>query len=92
MTKMVVYFCHMFKNIGILQGGLVSLMKKIYHFYYDGFKSMKVGKKLWLLIAIKLFILFFIIKLLFFPNVMQTHFKTDEARSAYILDQLTQGE
>jgi len=50
---------------------------------------MKLGKRLWLLIAIKLFILFVIIKWLFFPNYLETHFKNDTERSHYILEQLT---
>jgi len=70
----------------------MNLIKKIVLFYYEGFRSMKVGKKLWFLIAIKLFILFVIVKWLFFPNVLQTHFQTDAQRSDYILNQLTQGE
>jgi len=51
---------------------------------------MKVGKSLWLIIAIKLFILFAIIKWLFFPNILKTEFKNDTERSQYILEQLTQ--
>lgn len=66
------------------------LLKQIYHFYADGFKNMKLGKKLWLLIAVKLFILFAIVKWVFFPNVLKTKFDTDAQRSAYILEQLTQ--
>jgi hypothetical protein len=50
---------------------------------------MKLGKRLWLLIAIKLFILFVIIKWLFFPNYLETNFKNDTERSHYILHQLT---
>ncbi len=53
---------------------------------------MKIGKKLWLLIAIKLFILFFIVKWLFFPDVLQTRFNSDAERSAYILKHLTNKE
>jgi len=67
-------------------------LKKIYYFYYDGFKSMKLGKTLWLLIAIKLFILFAVIKWLFFPNYLKTYFETDLQRSNYILEQLTNKE
>jgi len=65
-------------------------LKQIYHFYADGFKSMKLGRKLWVLIALKLFILFVIVKWLFFPDVLKTKFDTDAQRSAYILEQLTQ--
>ncbi len=53
---------------------------------------MKMGKKLWLLIAIKLFILLVVVKWLFFPDIMKTRFNTDAQRSSYILNQLTQGE
>jgi len=85
MTKKVIYSCHMFKI-----RYKMHLLNKIYHLYYDGFKSMKLGKKLWLLIAIKLFILFVIVKWIFFPNVLKTKFDTDAQRSTYILEQLTQ--
>jgi hypothetical protein len=65
---------------------------RIYRFYRDGFASMKLGKKLWLLIAIKLFILFAVVKYFFFPNILKENFQTDQQRSDYILKQLTQGE
>lgn len=42
------------------------MLKKLYYFYRDGFMSMKVGKTLWLIIAIKLFIMFAILKVFFF--------------------------
>ena len=67
----------------------MTIIKKVIYFYIDGFKNMKLGKNLWLLIAIKLFILFVIIKWLFFPNYLETHFKNDTERSHYILEQLT---
>ena len=41
---------------------------RIYHFYLEGFREMKLGKTLWLIILVKLFIMFFILKLFFFPN------------------------
>ena len=37
--------------------------------YVDGFRSMTVGKTLWLIIAIKLFVFFVIIKILFFRDL-----------------------
>ena len=64
-------------------------LKWIYSLYYDGFANMRVGKTLWLLIAIKLFIMFAILKWLFFPNILQENFQTDQERSSYILQQLT---
>lgn len=42
---------------------------------------MTVGRKLWLLIIIKLFILFFIFKLFFFPDILQRDYDTDGERA-----------
>ena len=41
---------------------------KAFHLYYDGFRNMKLGKTLWLIIGIKLVIIFVVLKLFFFPN------------------------
>jgi len=68
---------------------MVKLVKKVFFFYYDGFRSMTVGKKLWIIILIKLFIIFAILKLFFFPDFLKTHFKTDQQRSNYVIEQLT---
>ncbi|WP_457743499.1 DUF4492 domain-containing protein [Sulfurimonas sp.] len=72
-----------------MKNKIILLFNWIYHLYYDGFKHMRVGKTLWVLIAVKLFIMFVIIKWLFFPDLMQENFSTDQQRSQYILNQLT---
>lgn len=45
-------------------------IKKIFRFYLDGFRSMTVGKTLWAIILVKLFILFAILKVFFFPDFL----------------------
>lgn len=67
----------------------MSILKRILNFYVDGFKSMTVGRKLWLIIFIKLFIMFAILKLFFFPNILKSNFATDEERSNHVIDQIT---
>ena len=67
----------------------MNLLKSIFRFYYEGFKSMTVGRKLWLIIFIKLFIMFAILKIFFFPDFLKTNFKTDDERSNYVIEQLT---
>lgn len=67
----------------------MSLLKKIFNFYLDGFRSMTVGKKLWIIILVKLFIFFVVLRLFFFPDFLKTRFHDDNARSQYVLDQLT---
>lgn len=56
--------------------------------YVDGFRSMTVGKTLWLIIAIKLFIFFVIIKILFFPNFLSSKSDNDEGKAQYVREQL----
>lgn len=61
---------------------------QVFHLYYDGFRSMTVGKTLWLIIGIKLFIFFIIIKLIFFPNFLSTKCDTEEEKTEYVRHQL----
>ncbi|MFC2325125.1 MAG: DUF4492 domain-containing protein [Bacteroides sp.] len=66
-----------------------NLLQRIFRFYYDGFRSMTVGRTLWIMILIKLTIMFLILRIFFFPNFLKTNFETDEARSEYVLQELT---
>ena len=50
-----------------------NLLYRIYHLYVDGFRQMKLGKTLWVIILIKLFIIFVILKIFFFPDFLKTH-------------------
>lgn len=66
-----------------------NLFHRIFSFYYEGFKSMTVGRTLWAIILIKLFIMFAILKLFFFPDFLNTRFDSDEERGDYVIEQLT---
>ena len=61
---------------------------RVFHLYYDGFRSMTLGKTLWLIIAIKLFIFFVIIKMIFFPNFLSTKCDSEEEKTEYVRHQL----
>jgi len=65
------------------------MFKRIFRFYCDGFRTMTWGRRLWGIILIKLVIMFVILKIFFFPNVLKRDFETDEERSQHVLDQLT---
>ena len=67
-----------------------NLLIRIFRFYYEGFKNMTVGKRLWIIILIKLFVFFVILRLFFFPDFLKTRFDTDKERGDYVLEQLTQ--
>ena len=48
-------------------------VRNIWYLYYDGFRSMTLGRTLWAVIFIKLFIIFVVLKLFFFPNYIKEH-------------------
>lgn len=50
-----------------------GFLYRTFDLYYDGFRSMKLGKTLWAIILIKLFIMFAILKVFFFPNYLNQH-------------------
>lgn len=61
----------------------------IFHFYRDGFRTMPTwGKKVWLVIIIKLFIMFAVLRLFFFPDLLKTNFNSDRERGDYVFDEL----
>jgi hypothetical protein len=65
------------------------IFKKIFNFYYTGFRSMTVGKKLWVIILIKLFVLFAILRLFFFHDFLGSNFSSEKDKSNYVIEQLT---
>ncbi len=65
------------------------MVKKVFKFYYEGFRNMTWGRKLWGIVLLKLFIMFVILKIFFFPDVLKRDFTTDEERSEHVLEQLT---
>ena len=67
------------------------IIQRIWYFYINGFRNMSLwGRQLWLIILIKLFIMFAILKIFFFPNFLKTNFETDKQRSEYVLELLTE--
>ena len=64
-----------------------ALPRRIFNFYLDGFRSMTLGRTLWAIILLKLFIMFAILRLFFFPD--QLAGMSQEQRSEHVLEQLT---
>lgn len=54
---------------------------RVWRFYRDGFRQMTVGRYLWAMIIIKLFFIFAVMKLFFFPDILSRDYDTDEERS-----------
>ncbi len=68
---------------------MLQAAAKVFHFYRDGFRRMTVGRTLWLVIAVKLFIMFAVLKFFFFPDFLETNFNSDQQRGDYVSGQIT---
>ena len=64
-----------------------SAIQQVFRFYVEGFQEMRLGKTLWLIILIKLFIMFFILKLFFFPNYLG-QFDTEAEKEEHVSGEL----
>ena len=68
----------------------MNILKRTFRFYREGFANLpRWGKQVWLVILIKLFVMFVILKIFFFPNFLKTNYKTDQDRSNHVLENLT---
>ena len=65
-----------------------NIFTKIWDLYVNGFRSMTIGKTLWLLIFIKLFIIFCILRVFFFPNFLNTVTDDDAQKDDYVSTQI----
>ena len=50
----------------------MNLLRRIFYFYLDGFRQMTWGRQLWIIILIKLFVMFAILRPFFFQPVAPT--------------------
>ena len=65
------------------------MITRVIRFYVDGFKEMTVGKTLWAIILIKLFIIFFVLKLFLFPDYLNSRSDSEQGTEHIIRDELT---
>lgn len=64
-------------------------ISQIFNFYKEGFKNLTLGKTLWKIIFIKLFVMFVILKLFVFYVNFNSIFKSDKEKSTFVLKNLT---
>ena len=64
-----------------------SFAYRVFDLYYEGFRNMRLGRTLWAVILIKLFIIFAILKIFFFPNYIDEH-ASDENKSDFVANEL----
>ncbi len=60
---------------------------RVFDLYYDGFRNMTLGRTLWAIILIKLFIMFVVLKIFFFPNYIKEN-TTEGGEAQFVSEQM----
>ena len=64
-----------------------NFLCRVARFYIDGFRNMTIGKTLWAVIIVKVIIIFAVLKLFFFPDVLKLK-AADGDRAGYVAREL----
>lgn len=46
------------------------MIRRIINFYSEGFSNMRLGKTLWLVVLVKLVVIFVVLRLFFMPDIL----------------------
>jgi len=65
-----------------------NLFLRVFRFYRDGFRAMDVGRTLWIVIIVKLVVIFVVLRLLFF--VPATGDMDESERAAAVMNRMTE--
>lgn len=67
---------------------MIKIIRKILFFYYDGFSNLSWwGKQVWIIILVKVFIIFAILKFFFFHDFLE-RFESNQEKGNYVMEQL----
>lgn len=61
-------------------------MRKTIRFYVDGFRAMTLGRTLWAIVLLKLFLLFGVLRLFFMPDPLAG--RSPAQRAEYVRERL----
>ena len=69
--------------------GVVKIISNFFAMYAEGIKNMTWGRQLWIIALVKLFIMFAILRVFFFPNILNSRCETKSEKSEYVSKELT---
>lgn len=68
--------------------GALSSFWRVFEFYRQGFSAMRLGKTLWGVIFVKLFVIFVLLKIFVFDENLNSTFAKDADKSDFVLRNL----
>ncbi|MCK9162331.1 MAG: DUF4492 domain-containing protein [Arcobacteraceae bacterium] len=66
----------------------MNIIKSAYLMYFEGFKNMTIGKTLWKIVFIKLFVILIVLNLIVHNKTFKSEYKTDEQKSEFVSSNL----
>ena len=66
----------------------MKILSTIFLLYYEGFKSMTLGRSLWLIILLKILIIFGILKTFIYNNSFDKLYPNQELKSQFVTKNL----
>lgn len=63
-------------------------INNIYNFYIDGFKNMKLGKSLWKVVLLKIFLILVVLNYFVYDKSINSEFKTENAKADFVYKNL----
>lgn len=66
------------------------MLRRVWNIYYDGLRHLPFWARIvCMIVIVKLLIMFLVFKLCFMPNYLNSHYTTDQEKSDYIFNELT---
>ena len=66
------------------------MLRKFWSIYYEGFSHLPRWAKIVLaIVVVKLLVMFIVFKMILMPNYLNSNYSTDEEKSEYIFEELT---
>ncbi|WP_412486580.1 DUF4492 domain-containing protein [Arcobacter defluvii] len=73
----------------IIRGTYMNTIRNIYYFYLNGFRNMTIGKTLWKIIIIKLFVILIFLNYFIHDKSLNTEYKTYDEKVDFVYKNLT---
>ena len=68
----------------------MNIFRRIIKFYVDGFREQsRLSRRLWMIILIKLFIMFAILRIFLFPDFLNSKYDTEVEKGDHVINELT---
>lgn len=68
------------------------MIRSLYNNFIIIIKKSSTARKVLIILCVKLFVIFIVLKIFFFPNFLKSKFDNQKDRSNYVLEHLTKSK